>query len=96
VVLVHVEVPAASELEVEPRVEREQRQQMVEEADARLDTRAAAPVEREREPSAVSWSCAGRSPLGQRPGRARRRAPRAATSFSDGRRTVIRIAPGKR
>ena len=39
VVLVDVDVAARVELEVEPRVEGEQREQVVEEADAGLDTR---------------------------------------------------------
>ena len=49
VVLVHREIAAGDELEVERRVEGEQRQQVVEEADPGLDPRAAAPVEVERQ-----------------------------------------------
>ena len=49
VVLVDLEVAARQQLEVEPAVEGEQRQQVVEEADAGLDSRAAAAVELERD-----------------------------------------------
>ena len=49
VVLVDVEVAAGQQLEVEAAVEREERQQVVEEADARGDPRATATVEVERD-----------------------------------------------
>ena len=47
--LVDVEVAAGDELEVEPAVEGEQREQMVEEADPGRDTRTPLPVEIERD-----------------------------------------------
>ena len=49
VVLVHLDVAAREELEVELPVEGEEREQVVEEADAGVDARAAAAVEAERD-----------------------------------------------
>ena len=46
VVLVDVEIAARDQLEVEAGVEGEEREKVIEEADAGLDARAAAPVER--------------------------------------------------
>ena len=95
VVLVHVEVAAGEKLEVESGVEAEQRQEVVEEADARLDTHAAVPSSESVSRSAVSVVVRRR--VASRPGAGPGSAPsaRSTTSFSDGRRTVIRIAPGK-
>jgi hypothetical protein len=69
VVLVHVDVAAGQDLEVEPAVESELREQVVEEADAGRDARPALTVERERDPQ----RCLGRRPDDERrPGRGRR------------------------
>ena len=86
--------PPASELEVEAGVERPEREQVVEEPDARLAAGAARAVEVERQRAAPSrCSCGRRTPCGR--ARERRAAPSAAsrTSFSRGRRSVIRMPP---
>ena len=97
VVLVDVEVAAGDAVEIEAGVEREQREQMVEEADPRRDVRSAAAVERERDAERRLGArpdqgrlAAGRGPAASAPS-ARRR-----TSFSVGRRSVTRIPCGKR
>ena len=59
VVLVDVEITAGDAVEIEARVERQQRQEMVEEADPGRDVRPAAAVEVERDAAAPSRCSSG-------------------------------------
>ena len=68
VMLVHVHVSAGDRLQVEPAVEGELGQQVVEEPDARVHPRALAPVERERD---AQRRLSGRSDDERRPHRRR-------------------------